>query len=730
MSGARLELALRAVTLRGIGSYLFGQRLDIRPLTILCGENGSGKSSWFKVWNLLKRSQDHIDFPFNFDSATPGSQSDPSNFWPDYTNAYLKNFPDLCSDSQADSRFGPPGTIGLHFEAVEDLWLDLGAAAGVPAPTNTGSLPQAFLGQGRCAKGSQYRLRLAHPIVTDPSDHYSPRPHDLVELRINDAYVLTFRKRHGEERYTFECSRAFLPDTDVDEYGTEKIAEYDVARHMAYPLQVNADSEFTRLLCRQAVLRVRQLVRCLLAGIFCISAIRKLEDRDTLSDAVVDRVATAEKVIQDRHVGVQGEWTWDLERAYAYNLMRQAPGRGMEPASWNFNPDQLLSGIGVWEAINRTRHSARVSPVKRIWEFAPPSCREDLAQAAERYEQIKSEEMVHLADREEWNRRRWAAEHDIVTAVVSLFNEILNRRDLYHEESWPHLEGDADALVRRGPGNLPDPDSRRLNRRLIEAAFNEGASNLIGRVSCFRFEMYVSYWLMRLVQTRILLETEESASLGDDWTNDSEPPVGFLESSAPDNGPKYDTVRDRIGRSDTSDLRRFLHLCFGQPGTSPRPTPPGLLSAGFHQVAPMVVQSALMRRNEIVAIENPEVHLHPSLQLKIAEYLVEEARAGKVVVIETHSDLVVRRVLRAILAEDIPQGQVAIYFTSLKFEGTSSPYHYSSLDPIAVNERGQISNWPRGFMDDDVKESRRLLDNLYGGSPDEEASDGDEEAEG
>jgi hypothetical protein len=31
-----------------------------------------------------------------------------------------------------------------------------------------------------------------------------------------------------------------------------------------------------------------------------------------------------------------------------------------------------------------------------------------------------------------------------------------------------------------------------------------------------------------------------------------------------------------------------------------------------------------------------------------------------------------------------------------------------------VDEHGRIDNWPEGFMDDDVKESRRLLDAMYG----------------
>jgi len=44
----RPAMILDAMTLRGIGSYLHGARMDINPLTILCRANGSGKSTWFK----------------------------------------------------------------------------------------------------------------------------------------------------------------------------------------------------------------------------------------------------------------------------------------------------------------------------------------------------------------------------------------------------------------------------------------------------------------------------------------------------------------------------------------------------------------------------------------------------------------------------------------------------------------------------------------------------------
>ena len=59
-------LVLTAITLMGIGSYMRGARLEVRPLTVLCGKNGSGKSTWLKALNLLRRSLDANALPWSF----------------------------------------------------------------------------------------------------------------------------------------------------------------------------------------------------------------------------------------------------------------------------------------------------------------------------------------------------------------------------------------------------------------------------------------------------------------------------------------------------------------------------------------------------------------------------------------------------------------------------------------------------------------------------------------
>ena len=155
--------------------------------------------------------------------------------------------------------------------------------------------------------------------------------------------------------------------------------------------------------------------------------------------------------------------------------------------------------------------------------------------------------------------------------------------------------------------------------------------------------------------------------------------------------------------------QRFLHACFGLDNSVCHTLEP--LSSGFHQVMPMVIQAALMWRYEMLAIENPEVHLHPSLQLNTMDFLIQQALTGRTIMIETHSDLVVRRTIRSLLEEGISQEEVRLYFVDIKKSQLGC--HYSTLNSLQVNERGQIQNWPEGFMDDDLKESQRLMNIMY-----------------
>lgn len=97
-------------------------------------------------------------------------------------------------------------------------------------------------------------------------------------------------------------------------------------------------------------------------------------------------------------------------------------------------------------------------------------------------------------------------------------------------------------------------------------------------------------------------------------------------------------------------------------------------------------------------------------------------RQGRTVVIETQSDLVIRRVLRAMIEEDprFSQRVSRIYFCNL--ERIDDDFDQARIAPLALDERGRVKNWPEGFLDTSLNESRRLMDAMYGPlpEPDEE----------
>ncbi len=310
-----------------------------------------------------------------------------------------------------------------------------------------------------------------------------------------------------------------------------------------------------------------------------------------------------------------------------------------------------------------------------------------------------------------------------------LSNELSRMLRLLFDGPPPGRE--ARFLIRQGVENLCEEDLLRLNRLLLEAVFCEPDS-LLGRLPGYVVDTQITYWLKALLGVgrvpRVFPRLTVRQSLGDLWADrGKQRPTGSLVTPQPEDIPYFNPLlwkepNQESGRPVNlvrSEREVFSHPCFG--GERMNPVLPERLSAGFHQVAPMVVQTAVMRQNELLAVENPEVHLHPSLQLQVTEFLICQAQASKRIAVETHSDLVVRRVLRAILAEELPQSAVAIYFTDI--EQAEQGYQYSRLRRLQVDEKGRIDNWPEGFLDDDVQESQRLLDIMYGGG---NAEDDDE----
>lgn len=140
--------------------------------------------------------------------------------------------------------------------------------------------------------------------------------------------------------------------------------------------------------------------------------------------------------------------------------------------------------------------------------------------------------------------------------------------------------------------------------------------------------------------------------------------------------PQTNAVTFGMRTSDDTDFHRPVHAGFG-----------------LTQVFPIVVAALSARENDLLLIENPEVHLHPAGQAQMGAFLAEVARAGVQVIVETHSDHILNGIRRAVKAKRLEPEQVAIHFFRPRSESAAQ------VESLQIDPSGNIDSWPEGFFD-------------------------------
>lgn len=97
--------------------------------------------------------------------------------------------------------------------------------------------------------------------------------------------------------------------------------------------------------------------------------------------------------------------------------------------------------------------------------------------------------------------------------------------------------------------------------------------------------------------------------------------------------------------------------------------------------------------NEMVIIENPEAHLHPSAQSKLGYFLTKMSNHIQII-IETHSEHIINGIRLATLDSDIDNNEIQINF----FEANEECIQ-PNIKEIKINEFSDLTDWPKGFFD-------------------------------
>ncbi len=119
---------------------------------------------------------------------------------------------------------------------------------------------------------------------------------------------------------------------------------------------------------------------------------------------------------------------------------------------------------------------------------------------------------------------------------------------------------------------------------------------------------------------------------------------------------------------------------------------------GVSQVLPVIVLLNHVPEGSTIVLEQPEIHLHPEVQSRLADAIVRIAETRDLqVIVESHSEHLLRRLQRRVAEEAISADLVKLYFVSQE----SGEAH---LTDIGLNEYGEIKNWPEHFFGDEMEE--------------------------
>lgn len=123
---------------------------------------------------------------------------------------------------------------------------------------------------------------------------------------------------------------------------------------------------------------------------------------------------------------------------------------------------------------------------------------------------------------------------------------------------------------------------------------------------------------------------------------------------------------------------------------------------GLSQVLPALVQVFYCEPYSTVWMEQPEIHLHPQVQANLADVFISAVKSredGKdrnvQLIVESHSEHFLNRLQRRVAEGEIAAEDVAVYFCRKAGERTE-------LEPLRLNELGEIENWPENFFGDEM----------------------------
>lgn len=112
---------------------------------------------------------------------------------------------------------------------------------------------------------------------------------------------------------------------------------------------------------------------------------------------------------------------------------------------------------------------------------------------------------------------------------------------------------------------------------------------------------------------------------------------------------------------------------------------------GTSQIIPVIFEILANHNNKLFFIDEPEIHLHPSAQSKLADFFLNMALIGKRIFVETHSEYLIDKFIYLNMLNNVPAPKINMLWAKLKDNQTI-------MEKIEYDEFGFIINAPNGFL--------------------------------
>jgi len=128
---------------------------------------------------------------------------------------------------------------------------------------------------------------------------------------------------------------------------------------------------------------------------------------------------------------------------------------------------------------------------------------------------------------------------------------------------------------------------------------------------------------------------------------------------------------------------------------------PENIGIGVSYLVAILIACLSAKKDNIILIENPEIHLHPKSQAMLGEFFAFIASKGIQLVIETHNDHILNRIRYEVFKETLSSNDVILFYKGLKDK---------RFEKIEITQGGFFkresgdSGFPEGFYDATLKE--------------------------